>query len=371
MSGNSDKELFPVSAGIPSRARLSATEFLALHRQLAALIRVGLPLERLLARWNLGGTRRWKEHVRRLGEALERGVSLEEALQDVQKELAPAYQAMLRMGDESGNPAAALAAMARFGERALAIRNQLVLSLGYPLVVFLISLGVVVGFLAVLFPLLTDLISGWQGSPSGIFTVLSICRSTMFYWAPPAAAVPVVVFLWWSVVTRRSRILVPSAAVSRLGWFPGVRRLLRSQQTALFLELLATAVRQGVPVDSAIRLAGDVLGDPAWASEAARLAEQIASQNWKAALQAGKSSKIPSPIRWTIVEGITSPQLPEILQGLAEEWYRRCEREALVFRSVIVPVVILAIGTFWVGIVVVVFWVPWWQALFQIASFRV
>lgn len=360
-----------MSSAIPSRPRLSAAEFLALHRQLAALVRLGLPLERLLGRWNIGGTRRWKEHVRRIGEALERGASLEEALQEVQNELAPAYQAMLRMGHESGNPGAALDAMARFGERAVAVRNQLVLSLGYPVVVSLISLGVVVAFLAILYPLLTELVSEWNGTLMGIFTVLSVCRSTMPYWAPPAAAVPVVVFLWWSLLTRRSRILVPSVALGRLGWFPGVRRLLRSQQTAVFLELLVTAVRQGVPVDLAIRLAGEVLGDRAWASEAADLAEQIASQNWKTALETGKSSKIPSPIRWTIVDGIGSPQLPEVLRGLAEEWYRRCEREALVFRSVIVPAVILAISVSCVSIVLVVFWVPWWQALFQLASFRI
>ncbi len=356
----------------PSSSRgsaLSAAEFFALHRQIASLVKLGLPLERFLARWNTGGNRRWRKTVQEINEALQRGITLEEALQKVNEHLAPVYGAVLRLGNKSGQTGAILADIGQFGERAIAIRNQLVASLAYPLVIFLAALGVLAAFLAFVFPVLLDSMRDWGADGSDLLRLLQTLRGYLPYWAPAGVLVPVMLFLLWVLSINRARILMPDYFVCRLGWFPGIRAIIRSEQVTLFTDLLAIGIRHGVPVDEAIRLAGSILGDRRWREEAKWLAEAIRHQNWSAAL--GKEyRRIPASVRWTIVDGLTFPQLAESLKSLAQQWRHRCERQMRVFRSVTVPLAVIIPSAIIVFGIIFIFGWPWWSLLMRIAEFH-
>ncbi|ASV74248.1 General secretion pathway protein F [Thermogutta terrifontis] len=348
---------------------LSATEFLTLHRQIASLVKLGLPLEGFLARWNVGGSRRWRKTVQQISEALRQGIPLEEALQRVEKDLAPVYGAVLRLGNRSAQTGAILADIGRFGERAIAIRNQLVASLVYPLVVFLAALGLLAGFLAFIFPVLLESMRDWGADGSGLLRLLEALRAGLPYWVLAGALVPLALFLFWTLLIHRTRILMPDYFVWRLGWFPGVRGIVRSEQVAVFTDLLSLGIQHGVPVDEAVRLAGTILGDRTWREEANRLADAIGAQNWSAAL-AKDYSRIPAGVRLTIVHGITSPRLADSLKSLAEQWGNRCQRRMQVFRTVTVPLAIIIPSVIIVLGIIFIFGWPWWSLLLKMAEFR-
>ena len=358
----------PNSSSSPGGS-LSAAEFLALHRQIASLVKLGLPLERFLARWNVGGSRRWRKTVQEISEALKQGVPLEQALEKVDRDLAPVYGAVLRLGNRSVQTGAILADIGRFGERAIAVRNQLVASLAYPLLIFLVAVGLLAGFLAFVFPVLLESMRDWGADGSGLLRVLQTLRASLPYWGPPAVLVPGVLFLAWVLLINRARILMPDYVVWRLGWFPGVRGIVRSEQVAVFTDLLSLGIEHGVPVDEAVRLAGTILGDRRWREEAKRLADAISHQNWSAAL--GKDyRRIPAGVRWTIVDGIASPELANSLKNLAEQWGHRCERQMQVFRSVTVPLAVIIPGVIVVFGIILIFGWPWWSLLMRIAAFH-
>lgn len=351
------------------RTAISADEFLALHRQVAALVSLGLPIERHLAGWNRRQGRRLKRATRQVISSLQKGQTLSEALSQVDKDLAPVYRAVLEAGMASGRPGMALQELTECGQRILGIRNLLLSSLYYPLIVFLVAWAVVILYLLVPFPVLHEVIISWNGE-SVVFDWLNQARATMHYWGPIGPAVILVLFLFWRFQLRKSKLLIPWRAAWRLGWFPGVRRLIQWQQNVVLSDMLALMTRQGVPLDRAVRLAGAIFADPKMERESGAMADAIAAQDWQRVLEVRGARRIPMSIRLAIVEGVRSGRLEDALMRVWQHWRRQTWRQDVWIRTIAVPLVVVAFGCVCVLIVALTFWWPWLQVMFQMFSFR-
>lgn len=348
---------------------VSADEFLALHRQIGALVSLGLPIEKHLAGWNRRQGRRLKRASQHVMIKLQKGETLSEALADVDKELAPVYRAVLQAGMVSGKPGLALQALSQFGQRVLGIRGLLLSSLCYPLIVFLMAWAVLIFYLLVPFPILRDVFVLWDGQ-SELFDGLMQARMTMYLWGPIVPAVVLVIFLFWRFLLRKSKLIIPRRAVARLGWFPGVRRLIVAQQNAVLSDMLALMVRQGVPLDRAVRLSAAIFGDRRLDREAIAIAEAITSQDWQRIVETNRTYRIPMSLRLAIAEGLHSGRLADNLDRVVKHWTQETWRQATWIKTIGVPAVVVAIGFVCVLLVAMSLWVPWLQAMFQMASFR-
>jgi len=348
---------------------VTADEFLALHRQIAALVSLGLPIEKHLAGWNRRQGRRLKRATRHVMIQLQKGETLSKALADVDKELAPVYRAVLEAGMISGKPGLALQELTEFGQRVLGIRGLLLSSLCYPLIVFLIGWAVLIFYLLVPFPLLRDVFVAWEGR-SEFFDGLMQARTTIHLWGPIVPALILLIFLFWRFLLRKSKLLIPRRAASRLGWFPGVRRLVVAQQNAVLSDMLVVMVRQGVPLDRAVRVAGAIFGDRQVNREANKIAEAIGSQDWQRIVEAKRARRVPMSLRFAIVEGLHSGRLVDHLERVAKHWRQETWRQAMWLKTIGVPLVIVAIGFVCVLLVAMSLWWPWLEILFQMANYR-
>lgn len=348
---------------------ITADEFLALHRQIAALVSLGLPIERHLAGWNRRRGRRLRKATQYVVSSLQKGEALSEALARVDSDLAPIYRAVLESGTASGRAALALQELSQLGQRILGIRGLLLSSLCYPLIVFLIAWAVLIFYLLVPFPILRGIVAAWGGQ-SAIFDYLDEAHATIGIWGPIGPAVTVLLFLFWRLLLRKSKLLIPRRAASRLGWFPGVRQLIYAQQNAILSDMLAVMVRQGVPLDRAVRLSGAIFGDRRLERESNAVAEALVSQDWQPILEPRKARCVPLSLRLAIVQGLHSGRLADSLERVVKHWEHQTWRQALWVKTVGVPMSVVIFGFICVLLVAMTLWLPWLQVMFQMASFR-
>jgi type II secretory pathway component PulF len=349
---------------------ITADEFLALHRQIAALVSLGLPIERHLAGWNRRRGRRLRKATQNLVSSLQKGEPLSEALARVDNDLSPIYRAVLESGAASGRAGLALQELSQLGQRILEIRGLLLSSLCYPLIVFLIAWAVLIFYLLVPFPILSDVVAAWGGQ-TAVFDNLNRARATIHLWGAIVPAVVLLLFLFWRFfLLRKSKLLIPRRAASRLGWFPGVQQLIYAQQNAILSDMLAVMVRQGVPLDRAVRNSGAIFGDRRLDRESNTVAEALASQDWQRVLEAKRGRCIPASLRLAIVQGLHSGRLADNLEQVAEHWKRQTWRQAMWIKTVSVPMAVVIFGSLCTLLVALLLWLPWLQIMFQMASFR-
>lgn len=353
-----------------SDAGVTAEEFLALNRQVSALVKLGLPLERHLAGWNRSNGRRLKKATRQIAVALGRGESFDKALLGVDRELTPVYRAVLDAGQKTGNISLALDELTQLAERTLAIRGLLLGALLYPLLIVFMSWGVLLLYLFIIYPILREVFVSWSGQISEAFAVLDCLRASAGVWGP---IVPVVVILLWLMTwlgMRKSRLFIPAVALRRFCWFPGVRRLLRSQEWSVLADMLALMTRRGVALDQAVQLSAAVFGDRKLELAAADLAEGIGNQDWQRVLKTDGARRIPGSLRWAIVQGIQSGRLSAELERLAGIWRRDAWRRWVWLQTVAVPAVVVGIGGLCVLLIALSLWGPWLQTILSLDSFR-
>ncbi len=263
----------------------------------------------------------------------------------------------------------ALQELTECGQRILGIRSLLLSSLYYPLIVVLVAWAVLIFYLLVPFPVLHEVIIAWNGE-STVFDWLNQARATLHHWGTIGPEVVLLLFLLWRFQLRKSKLLIPWRAAARLGWFPGVRRLIQWQQNVVLCDMLALMVRQGVPLDRAVRLAGAIFGDRKMERESAAMADTIAAQDWQRVLEVRRARRIPMSIRLAIVEGVRSGRLEYALMRVLQHWRSQTWRQDVWIRTIGVPLVIVGFGSACVLIVALTLWWPWLQVMYQMFNFR-
>jgi type II secretory pathway component PulF len=207
----------------------------------------------------------------------------------------------------------------------------------------------------------------WLNQPHfGVFARLA-------HWRPLvpilAAIVPCIVTLmaviwWW----RSARVSGGrSARFPSLAWLPGTRRVHRWSQAATFVELLRLLVERDLPLDRALRLAGEAVDDRRLRTSAERLAQQI-SQGETAKPASG--AEFPLLIRVALRQANNRPLLVGGLRQAASMYRERAVRTAEWYAEYMPIVLTVGIGgTLTVGFALLVLW-PYATTLNELAGFN-
>ncbi len=323
----------------PSRP-ITLDELVLLNEELRALLSAGIPLELGLqgSAARLGG--RLGRLTERLATRIERGASLEDALQDEQGNLPVEYRAVITAGMRSGRFDAVLGSVTRFAGAMRELHSHVTRALIYPLAVLLIAWLLFVGVVWVLAPTMVRTYEVFRIESSWWLTTLSSLQSTAPIWgtAVPAALLVLIVGPWlW-------RKLSGSGGNGRwrpgvVAVIPGIGGLIRNAQFARFSHLLSILVEYRVPFPEAARLSAAAAGNQRLElamEQAARDVER--GQRLEAALPEGQ---VPAFLKWLMVTGEQQSSLPEMLRQAAEvyqqratiraEWIQRCLPVVLVF----------------------------------------
>jgi len=322
---------------------VSLDQFIALNDEIAALVRVGVPLEEglvLIGEEMSGPSGKLAQWV---AERLGRGEPLEQILAQQPEAFPPLYRSVVQAGLKSGRLAAALEAIATSARRLAQTRRMIAAGMIYPLLVFLVAWGLFVFYTWKLADTFLRLAEDMELPGRVFFETLDDWGQSAAYWGPSVpVAVLLLAWLWWRSSGRAS-LADPGAAGVLLGWLPGMRPMLHNFQIATFTDVLALLVEHRVPLTEAVVLAADAAGGDGLKEASRQVAEAIRRGEPLDARTPGAAAALPPLLVWLLSRGQTQDALPAALGRAAEMYHQRAcylAEAARVFTPVILTLVV-------------------------------
>ncbi|MDQ6941357.1 MAG: type II secretion system F family protein [Candidatus Eremiobacteraeota bacterium] len=348
--------------GAPSRRAL-----LAFFRSFSTLIRAGVPMRRALdvtiERATDGVLR---ESLRSVLADVEHGTSLSAAMGRRPRAFAPLYVAMIRAGEAGGILDDVLERLATFLERDADLRKKVRAALAYPAVVVTAALALVLFLMARIVPMFAQMFDAFHAElPATTRALLTVGDALQ----RPATWIGgvVIVVLAGGAVAAAARTVRGALALDHLRLrLPVFGPLLHKAITARIARMLATLLRSGIELVTAIDVVRPVAGSPAYAA---------ALRNVDVALRAGDALTIPleasrifDPLAVALVRvGEETGLLDEMLLKVAAYFETDVEAAVATLGAVIEPALIGVLGGV-VGFIVFSVFIPLYSLIGSVAK---
>jgi general secretion pathway protein F len=329
--------------------RVSAADLALFTRQLATLVRAGLPLEEsLLAVSQQTEKPRVQSIVLGVRARVMEGHTLADGFAEFPRVFPEIYRATVAAGEQSGHLDNVLERLADYTEGRDQLRQKVLAALLYPIVLTVLCFGIVSALLVYVVP---QVVSVFQASKAKlpIITRMLIATSGFFrsygIYLIVAVIVAVVLFRRW---------LRNPAARRRFHRFqlrlPLAGKLVRGFNTARFTRTFSILSASAVPVLEAMRIAGEVVTNlpmrDAVTDAAARVREGAPIGRSLAA-----SRMFPPMTIHLISSGESSGQLESMLERAAISQERELDGLLGALVGLLGPLLIVVMGLFVMGIV--------------------
>jgi general secretion pathway protein F len=319
-------------------------------RQLATLLRAGIPLaESLAAQFEQIENVRLKVPVGEIRTAVNEGSALADALARHPKLFDELYVSMVRAGELAGNLDTVLGRLADFLEGSQKIKGKVQAAMVYPALMVFIGVGLMILLMVAVIPEITSVFEQ-SGKTLPLKTrfligVSDFVRAWILLLIP-LMSLSVFGFVMWT----RSASGKPTwhAAILAL---PLVGKLSRKINVGRFARTLGTMLQSGVPMLRALDTAKEIVGNVIL-RKAIDNAKQAVTEGESLAATLKRSGHFPPTVIHMIGTGEKSGQLENMLNRIAEDNEAEVERELQRMTSLLEPMMLLimAIG---VGFVVI------------------
>jgi type IV pilus assembly protein PilC len=307
---------------------------------IAELIEAQLPLESGLAAIAAEcPSRRMRSTLRGIAADLAAGNDLETALsgRGAPEEL----KALVRAGARSGNTGQILEHYVVNVQSSAELRQVILRGMLYPLILLVASC--VLGSFALVW-IVPQFVSMFEGFSLQLplLTVWLVAASK--FYTQHAATVALAGLALTAAVIVLGRLLLGEANCRRLvGQIPVFGSILRWISLARFSQLLSLLVENRVPLDEALRLAGDAARDAEIQDDCRRmLAGVAAGESLESA--ARKLNRFPSSFVQALTWAERAHGMPEVLQSLGDMYAGRVRTIVAVLVAVVPPILMLFIG---------------------------
>ncbi len=327
----------------PGRRRGLGSEALArLTRQLATLLRGGLPLDAALNAL-VAQRARYSEVLMGVRARVQEGYSFAEALSASRRTFPELLVATVGAGERIGRLEEVLERLAEHFEKRQALRQQVRAALAYPMVLTVFSLAIVSLMLVYVVPQVTPVFvdSGVELPllTRMLMTVSSFARAYGWLALLLAAAGSGLLARALRLPAARSRL---HKLILRMPLFGALSRELNS---ARLMQSLATLTEAGVSVWESLRVAARMLTNLPMRQAAMDAAEEV-SEGKPAAEALDRSGLFPPLCIQLIASGEASGELHQLLGRAAETQERDLSARINTLTSLLQPVLIMLVGGF-------------------------
>ena len=336
-------------SGFSLRRGISAADLALLTRQLATLVRAGLPLEEsLLAVSQQTEKPRVQSILIGVRAKVMEGHALAAGLADFPAVFPEIYRATVAAGEQSGHLDGVLERLADYTESREQTRQKVLGAMLYPIVLLVMCFTIVSILLTYVVPKVVEVFENNRAKlPLATRVLVAISDGLRHYGIWLLAALALAGFLFW----RWSRAPAARRRVHRaLLGAPLAGRLLRGMNTARFTRTLSILTASAVPVLDALRIAGDVVTNlpmrDAVAEAAARVREGAAIGRSLA-----QSRLFPPMTIHLISSGESSGELETMLERAALNQERELDGLVTALTGLLGPLMIIAMGLIVMGIV--------------------
>jgi general secretion pathway protein F len=331
---------------------MSAADLALVTRQLATLLRSGMPLEEtLLAVGQQSEKPRLKSILLGVRSRVMEGHTLAAGLADFPQAFPEIYRATVAAGEQSGHLDPVLERLADYTEGRQQLRQRVSHALIYPIILTVLAITIVSGLLIYVVPKVVGVFEN-TGQALPIFTRMLIAGSDFLrdYGFVVLGLIALGAFVF-------SRMLRQLAFRRRWHRFvlrlPLVGRLARGVNTARFTRTLSILAGSGVPVLEALRIAGDVVTNVPM-NEAIKETAVRVREGAPLGRSLGASRLFPPMTMHLISSGEASGELEDMLERAATNQEREVDGLVGALLAILEPVLILLMGALVLAIVIAI-----------------
>ncbi|HET7756541.1 MAG TPA: type II secretion system inner membrane protein GspF [Steroidobacteraceae bacterium] len=329
--------------------RVSPADLSLFTRQLATLVRAGLPLEEaLLAVSQQTEKPRVQSIVLGVRARVMEGHTLADGFAEFPRVFPEIYRATVAAGEQSGHLDNVLERLADYTESREQIRQKILAALLYPIVLTVMCFAIVSGLLVFVVP---KVVAVFESSRAKLPLITRVLIATSGFLRSYGLYLLVAAVIAWLLFRRWQRDPAARRRLHRLELsLPLAGRLVRGFNTARFTRTFSILSASAVPVLEALRIAGEVVTNlpmrDAVADAAARVREGAPIGRSLAV-----SRLFPPMTIHLISSGESSGELDAMLERASMAQERELDGLLAAMVGLLGPVLIIVMGLFVMGIV--------------------
>jgi general secretion pathway protein F len=329
--------------------RVSAADLALATRQLATMVRAGLPLEEaLLAVSQQTEKPRVQSILIGVRSKVMEGHTLASGLGDYARVFPEIYRATVAAGEQSGHLDRVLERLADFTERREELRQKVLGAMVYPIALSIMCFAIVCGLLTYVVPKVVAVFQSSHAELPLITRVLiGVSGFLRVYGIPLLIAAAVA-----AVLVRRSlRQPGPRRRYHRMQLsLPLVGKLTRGFNTARFTRTLSILTASAVPVLEALRIAGEVVTNLPMRDAILETTQRV-REGAPIGRSLASSRLFPPMTTHLISSGESSGELETMLERAAVSQERELDGLITALIGLLGPAMIVLMGLFVMGIV--------------------
>ena len=335
--------------------RVTFRDVTVFTRQLASLIRAGVPILRSLSIVKEQTDKViFKKVLEEITERVRDGNPVSFAMGFYPRLFSPIYVNLIRAGELAGKLDVVLDNLANSREKEEDIRRRFQAAMAYPALVLLVGIITVFILLVFFMPQLIDLYRDFKTLPLPTQVLISVSNffQQTWHW------IVMVIFLVFMVLHRLASMEKGQSVITALILkVPVMRRFVLETEMARFSRTLSLLLESGINIERALELSGDVFRSAFFKNELANITNKTIKHGVPFSEGLKRSSIFPPFVGNMIAVGEGSGQLDKSLLEIAEFYEKNIEYLGRTIVSLVEPILILGIGAI-VGFIVAAMLLP-------------
>ncbi|MCW5222514.1 type II secretion system F family protein [Verminephrobacter aporrectodeae subsp. tuberculatae] len=332
------------SSAAPQRrgARLKRAEVLLFSREMAHLKRANMPLDKALAMLReTADTQRLRAFLAKVEEGVRGGKSLYQSLLPFERDLGRQYLVLIRAAEASGALPAVLKELTEQLEAQDKLRNYIISTLTYPLILLIVAVLSVLLLLAFVVPQFREIFDSMGDAlPYSTRLVVDLSDLVRAHWMALLLGLATLLLLgsrWAATPPGRLRL------DQLLLGLPLFGRVMRNLQFATYFRTLGILLQRGVPLVDALRIALDTLTNAVLRKDMAPLVDTVkAGKRLSSGITSPHLGKSSTPQLIRVAE--ETGQLDSTLLGLADRYEDEGRRSMARVLAAMEPLIIIVLG---------------------------
>lgn len=342
-------------------AKVKQKEMMVFTRQLATLIDAGLPLLQSL---NVLSKQEPNPDLRAtigaLGESVQGGSTFSEALGAYPKMFNKLFVNMVKAGELGGVLEVVLKRLAEYQEKANRLRGKVVSAMVYPIIILVISVGILVFLMLAIVPKFKEMFEGQNMELPAlsrfVFNFSDHCINDDIIPVVPNAFVFIVLLVaagigvgFWKKTPKGARVMDRfMLKIPKLGHLNKVSAVTRFSRT------FGTLVASGVPILQALLITRDTAGNVIVADAITKIHDSV--REGESIVTPMSACDVFPPMMISMVDvGEETGQLPDMLLKVAEVYDEEVDNAVSALTAMLEPLMIVFLAVVVGGIVLAMF----------------
>ena len=341
--------------------KIKAEQLVIFSRQLATMVDSGIPIAPALGvLTDQIEDRSFKQVLQKIGDDIEAGSSLSEALGRHPRAFSDFFVNMVRAGESSGRLDEILDRVANYLEKITTLQRKVQASLFYPAFVSVLAFGITTFLLIVIVPKFKEIFTSLGGKlPVATQCLLSLSEFMGKYLAMEIfGGIALIIAFNVYINTPGGRFWFDRTSLK----VPIIGKLLQKVFIARFSRTLATLVKSGVPILSSLEIVAKTAGNKV-VERAVLSARSSIKEGENIADPLTQSRVFPTMVTRMIAVGEKTGEMEKMLTKIADFYESEVDAAITALTSLIEPMVISVLGVIIGGIVVALF-----LPIFQIST---